>query len=68
MDNTDVKVLSAMEYFLTRKKTIERYVEGEHKWFGDVSVGRDITYVDDPTPWYLDNNTGSKSQVCSKSQ
>jgi len=51
-----------MEYFLSRKKTIERYVEGEHKWFGDVSVGRDVTYVDDPVPWYLKDNTCSKTE------
>ena len=62
MTDTETKVLSAMEYFLSRKKTIERYVEGEHKWFGDVSVGRDVTYVDDPVPWYLKDNTCSKTE------
>lgn len=36
MNDTEVKTLSAMEYFLSRKKQIERYVEGEHKWYGDV--------------------------------
>jgi len=62
MDNTDVKVLSAMEYFLTRKKTIERYIEGEHKWFGDVTSSKTITYVDEPRPWYLEESGVSKNK------
>ena len=61
MNDTEVKTLSAMEYFLSRKKDIERYIEGEHKWYGDVSVGRDITYVDEPRPWYLESDRCSKT-------
>lgn len=55
MDKTDVRVLSAMEYFLSRKKTMERYIEGEHKWYGDVHSSTEFTYMNDPRPWYLDN-------------
>lgn len=59
MDKTDTKVLSAMEYFLSRKKTIERYVEGEHKWFGS-------SYEEDSfnsRPWYLETDKCSKTPV-----
>lgn len=53
----DRVVLSAMEYFLTRKKYIERYVEGEHKWFGDVDQSVDQF---NSRPWYLDKEGCSK--------
>ena len=59
-DSTEVKTLSAMEYFLSRKKTIERYIEGEHKWYGDVDSSREFTYMNDPRPWYLDNGVSLK--------
>ena len=59
-DSTEVKTLSAMEYFLSRKKTIERYVEGEHKWYGVVDSSREFTYMNDPRPWYLDNGVSLK--------
>jgi hypothetical protein len=49
-----------MEYFLSRKKQIERYVEGEHKWYGDVDSSREFTYMNDPRPWYLDNGVSLK--------
>ena len=49
----DTKLLSAMEYFLTRKKQIERYIEGEHKWYGDVDEYHIPTMNDSPKPWYM---------------
>jgi hypothetical protein len=58
MNDTEVKTLSAMEYFLSRKKQIERYVEGEHKWYGDV----DQSVVFNSRPWYLDSVPVSKSE------
>jgi len=58
MNDTEVKVLSAMEYFLTKKKDIERYIEGEHKWYGDV----DQSVVFNPRPWYLEDNRVSKTR------
>ena len=58
-DSTEVKTLSAMEYFLSRKKHIERYVEGEHKWYGDV----DQSVVFNSRPWYLDRVPVSKTEV-----
>jgi len=63
MEKTDTKVLSAMEYFLSRKKDIERYVEGEHKWYGDVCTSREITYMNEPRPWYLETDKCSKTPV-----
>ena len=55
MNDTEVKTLSAMEYFLSRKKHMERYIEGEHKWYGEVHGTTEFTYANDPRPWYLDN-------------
>ena len=58
MDNTtEVKTLTAAEYFLSRKKTMERYIEGEHKWLGAV----DQEVVFNCRPWYLDTVPVCKS-------
>jgi len=56
-DSTQVVTLTAAEYFLSRKKHIERYVEGEHKWYGDV----DQEVVFNSRPWYLEEVTVSKT-------
>jgi hypothetical protein len=47
--------LSAEQYFETRRKCIDKYVEGEHKWFGDVDAATpaQVTYNDKPLPWYV---------------
>jgi len=55
----DKVLLSAMEYFLSRKKEIERYVEGEHKWFGGSSSEDSFN----SRPWYLDKEGCSKSHT-----
>ena len=57
MNDTEVKTLSAAEYFLSRKKQIERYVEGEHKWYGAM----DQEVVFNSRPWYLEESTVSKT-------
>ncbi len=57
-DSTEVKTLTAAEYFLSRKKHIDRYVEGEHKWYGDV----DQSVVFNSRPWYLDTVLVSKTE------
>ena len=54
MNDTIVKTLTAAEYFLTRKKHMERYIEGEHAWLGAVHGSTEFTYANDPRPWYLD--------------
>jgi len=53
--------MNVSEYFLTRKKYIDRYVEGEHKWYGDVTEGVNISYVNEPRPWYLEHDSVSKT-------
>ena len=58
-DSTIVKTLTAAEYFLSRKKDMERYIEGEHKWYGDV----DQSVVFNSRPWYLEQSTVSKTTV-----
>lgn len=45
--------LSAEQYFEQRRKCIDRYVQGEHKWFGDVDQTAQVTYNDKPLPWYV---------------
>ena len=57
MNDTEVKTLTAAEYFLSRKRDIERYVEGEHKWYGDV----DQEVVFNSRPWYLETDRCSKT-------
>lgn len=51
------KTLSVTEYFFDRKKYIDRYVQGEHKWFGDVDSFELPTMVSNPRPWYLEQTT-----------
>ena len=49
-DGTEVKTLTAAEYFLSRKKHIDRYVQGEHAWLG----ATDSEVVFNSRPWYLE--------------
>ena len=57
MDNTtEVVTLTALQYFLSRKKHIDRYVEGEHKWLG----ATDSEVVFNARPWYLDSGVSLK--------
>jgi hypothetical protein len=60
MDSKDKVLLSAMEYFLSRKKYIDRYVEGEHKWFGDCN--EEYTPFNN-RPWYLEDNKCFKTHT-----
>ncbi len=57
--STETKTLTAAQYFLTRKKDMERYIEGEHVWYGAV----DQEVVFNSRPWYLDTVSGSKTLV-----
>lgn len=47
------ELLTVTEYFIDRKKTIDRYVEGEHKWFGNVEAIEIPSMNPNPRPWYL---------------
>ena len=58
MDNTtETKTLTAVQYFMSRKKDMERYIEGEHAWYGDV----DQSVQFNARPWYLNYDTVSKT-------
>jgi hypothetical protein len=45
---------SIEEYMESRRREIDRYVEGEHKWYGDTSTELPTVscYNPLPTPWY----------------
>ena len=48
-------LLSAEQYFEQRRKTIDRYVQGEHEWFGDVTCATPSLSCYNPhaVPWYM---------------
>lgn len=46
------------EYMEDKRKVIDRYVEGEHKWYGDLSTALpSLSMYEGTTPWYLKNDT-----------
>ena len=45
-------LITIKEYMEQRRKCIDRYVEGEHKWYGDVDASVEVTYNTAPIPWY----------------
>jgi hypothetical protein len=45
-------LITIQEYMEQRRREIDRYVQGEHRWLGDVHAAVDITYNTAPTPWY----------------
>ena len=50
MNNT----ITLAEYMEDRRRDIDRYVEGEHKWFGDTSTTMPSVSMNvDPLPWYV---------------
>lgn len=51
MTESDKQLLTAVEYFSKRKKDMERYIEGEHRWFG-TSNGMEHCYNDSGKCWY----------------
>lgn len=49
----EVVVLSIEEYMETKRKQIDKYVEGEHKWYGDLSTELpSLSMYNQPIPWY----------------
>jgi hypothetical protein len=49
--------LSAEQYFETRRKEIDKYVQGEHKWFGCTdTTWPNVSAYPDAVPWYLNND------------
>ena len=50
----EVVILDVQRYFEDRRKQIDRYVEGEHKWYGDLSTSLpSLSMYETPLPWYL---------------
>ena len=45
-------LITIKEYMEQRRKAIDRYVEGEHRWYGDVHASMEVTYNTSPIPWY----------------
>ena len=45
-------LITIREYMESRRREIDRYVQGEHRWLGDVDSSREFTYMNDPRPWY----------------
>jgi hypothetical protein len=48
--------MSFTEYMEQRRKEIDRYVEGEHKWYGDVDTStmmQSVSYNNEAIPWYM---------------
>lgn len=48
------EVLSVAEYMEQRRKDMDRYVQGEHRWFGDTCTSMpSLSYNSNPVPWYV---------------
>jgi hypothetical protein len=45
-------LITIREYMEQRRKAIDRYVQGEHAWYGDVNSIQEVTYNTAPVPWY----------------
>jgi hypothetical protein len=45
-------LITIREYMEQRRKEIDRYVQGEHRWYGDVHATVDASYNTAPVPWY----------------
>lgn len=45
-------LITIREYMEQRRKEIDRYVQGEHAWYGDVHACTEVTYNTAPVPWY----------------
>jgi len=61
-------LLSAEQYFEQRRKTIDRYVQGEHAWFGDVTCALPSLSCYNPhaVPWYMhhDMDSAAHDRAC----
>lgn len=59
MDTIQAKtVMTLAEYMEDRRKVIDRYVEGEHKWYGDLSTSMpSLSMYEGRLPWYLKDDT-----------
>jgi hypothetical protein len=48
-------IQSIEEYMCSRRQHIDKYVEGEHRWYGDTSTALPSLSCYNPmcTPWYV---------------
>ena len=47
-------VMTIAEYMEDRRRDIDRYVQGEHAWYGDTSTTLpSLSMHVDPLPWYV---------------
>jgi len=56
MVTMEVQTMSLTEYMETRRKHIDRYVEGEHAWYGDTdtsTIMQSVSYNNEAIPWYM---------------
>jgi len=61
MSVTDKTVMTLAEYMEDRRKCIDRYVEGEHKWYGDVTTSTlPLSMYGNVIPWYLKSTPSIK--------
>ena len=52
-------VMTLAEYMEDRRKVIDRYVEGEHRWYGDLSTAMPaVSMHEHQVPWYLQQQPG----------
>jgi len=45
-------LITIQEYMEQRRREIDRYVQGEHAWYGDAHAPMQVTYNTSPIPWY----------------
>lgn len=63
-DTSSVVVLSLAEYMEGRRKQIDRYVQGEHKWYGDLSTTTpSVSMYEGKLPWYLNDTLPDTPRV-----
>ena len=56
MVTMEVQTMSLTEYMEQRRKEIDRYVQGEHKWLGDTDTStmmQSVSYNNEAIPWYM---------------
>lgn len=57
-----IHYMTLSEYFESRRKEIDRYVEGEHKWYGDLSTELpSLSMYEGNIPWYIKEGGRSRT-------
>ena len=56
MHSTHIQVLDVAEYMESRRKDMDKCVQGEHRWLGDTDASTlmdSLSYNPYPVSWYL---------------